>query len=267
MKIAFKVFSLLFLALFFFSCGEDLSSEKEITSFSISGRNAAINQSNKTVSLNLEQLDLTNLTPIISVSANAEISPSSGVSQDFTNSVVYTVTAEDGSSEDYNVIVESSIVPFTYDGKNYEIIKSRKSWISAAEFAVSRGGYLVEINDASEQSSVYSKLLNASIDESETVAPDGGNASYVWIGGNDLNSEGAWIWDGDNNQVGIQFWQGNQSGSSVDDLYNNWGNEPDNFAPGQDALGLALTDWPLGTAREWNDLNENNGLYFVIEYD
>lgn len=267
MKYAFKTFMLLLLAMFLFACGEDLSSEKEITAFSISGRNATINHSDKTVSLKLDQLDLTNLSPVISVSANAEVSPASGVPQDFSSPIIYTVSAEDGSTEDYTVSVESSIVPFTYNGKNYEIVKTRRSWVSASEFAVSRGGYLVEINDASEQSTVYSKLINASIDESETVAEDGGNASYVWIGGNDFSSEGAWVWDGDNNQDGIQFWQGNQSGSAVDDLYNNWGNEPDNFAPGQDALGLALSDWPFGTAREWNDLNDGNSLYFVIEYD
>ena len=48
-------------------------------------------------------------------------------------------------------------------------------------------------------------------------------------------------------------------------LYNNWGNEPDNWNQ-QDALGLSLNGWPLGVAGEWNDVDHTNTLYFVVEY-
>lgn len=249
------------------ACSDDESGAKQIISFSISGTEASINQSDKTVALIIEGTELTNLSPTILISEGAEINPASGTAQDFTNPVIYTVKAEDGSTAEYTVNVESNTVPFTHEGKNYEIIKSKKSWTDAAAYAVSRGGYLVEINDISEQGAIYSKLQGASIDLSKTTASDGGGASYVWIGGNDLSSEGRWIWDGDNDQIGIQFWQGSFAGDPVDGLYNNWGNEPDNFSPGQDGLGLALTDWPMGTAREWNDLDVDNGLYFVIEFD
>jgi hypothetical protein len=33
------------------------------------------------------------------------------------------------------------------------------------------------------------------------------------------------------------------SGNPVGGLYNNWGNEPDDFGGGQDALGLSLNGW------------------------
>ena len=64
-----------------------------------------------------------------------------------------------------------------------------------------------------------------------------------------------------------QFWLGTKSGSSVDGLYNNWGNEPDNYGSGQDALGLALTYWPYGLAGQWNDISQSNSLYFVVELE
>ena len=108
-------------------------------------------------------------------------------------------------------------------------------------------------------------MSNANIEVDNTVAPDGGGGSYVWLGGNDLAEEGTWIWDGDNDGNGTQFWQGAADGAPVGGLYNNWGNEPDDWN-GQDALGLSLNGWPLGVAGEWNDVDETNSLYFVIEY-
>jgi len=167
---------------------------------------------------------------------------------------------------------ETNIYSFTYDGHDYEVVKENKTWVDAAACAVERGGYLARINDVNEQNTVYDQVKNnAGIDVADTVAPDGGGASYVWIGGNDIGTEGVWIWDGDNDGVGDQFWQGNYTGTPVGGLYNNWGNEPDNWN-GQDGLGLALTQWPissgsLGSASQWNDVDDTNTLFYIIEYD
>lgn len=160
----------------------------------------------------------------------------------------------------------SNIYSFSYNGANYEVVKENKTWVDAAACAVDRGGFLAEIDDQAEQDAIYAELGSASITNSNTVAPDGGGASYVWIGGNDLGTEGEWIWDGDNDGSGNQFWQGTASGTVVGGLYNNWGNEPDNFGSGQDGLGLALTSWPFGSAGQWNDVADLNTLYYVIEY-
>jgi hypothetical protein len=160
----------------------------------------------------------------------------------------------------------SNIYLFSYNGKNYEVIRENKTWSDAAQCAVERGGFLAEINDQAEQDAIFTELsTNAGINVGNTVAPDGGNASYVWIGGNDISTEGTWIWDGDNDNNGPQFWMGTASGNPVGGLYNNWGNEPDNYME-QDALGLALTNWPLGTANQWNDVDTDNTLYYVVEY-
>lgn len=165
----------------------------------------------------------------------------------------------------------ANIYSFVYNGSSYELIRENKTWVNAANCAVERGGFLAEINDLAEQNAIYTELsTNAGIVLNNTVAPDGGGASYVWLGGNDLSVEGTWIWDGNNDNAGSQFWQGNASGNPVGGLYSNWGNEPDNFSE-QDALGLALTQWPLasgslGTASQWNDVDQDNTLYFLVEY-
>jgi hypothetical protein len=77
--------------------------------------------------------------------------------------------------------------------------------------------------------------------------------------------EGEWIWDGDGDGEGVQFWAGGVSGEPVNGLYSNWGLEPDNWN-NQDGLGLAITNWPLGEAGQWNDVDIANELFYIIEY-
>ncbi|TVZ54905.1 putative secreted protein (Por secretion system target) [Lutibacter sp. Hel_I_33_5] len=160
----------------------------------------------------------------------------------------------------------ANIYSFVYDGKTYEVIKENKNWLDAAACAVERGGILVEINNVAEQNAIYTQLnSNANITNSNTKAPDGGGGSYVWIGGNDLDTEGKWVWNGNNDDESTQFWEGTSNGSAVNGLYSNWGNEPDDWN-GQDALALSLNGWPLGVASEWNDVDHTNTLYYVVEH-
>lgn len=161
---------------------------------------------------------------------------------------------------------ESNVFSFQLNDRDYELVREVLSWQDAAACAVERGGKLAEIVSAGQQDLVFAELLNnAGIDPQNTIAPDGGGASYVWLGGNDLAEEGKWIWDGDNDGSGDQFWQGAVNGNPVNNHYVNWGIEPDNFS-NQDALGLAYTNWPLGVAGQWNDIKASNQLYFLIEY-
>lgn len=163
-------------------------------------------------------------------------------------------------------ISSNNIYAFTVQGKSYEVIKQKLSWTAAAACAVTRNGSLAEINSQVEQDSVYYYVNQAGITASQTVAPDGGGASYLWLGGNDILSEGSWVWNGDNQGAMIPFWQGKANGTAINGAFTNWGNEPDNFNNNQDGLGLAITNWPLGVAGQWNDVNTANQLYFVIEY-
>lgn len=60
--------------------------------------------------------DIANITPSITISLGATISPDGGTSQDFTNPVVYTVTAQDGTTtKDWTVTVTLSEIISIYD--------------------------------------------------------------------------------------------------------------------------------------------------------
>lgn len=157
---------------------------------------------------------------------------------------------------------------FSFDGHTYDVITSGLTWADASTAAQNKTlngkpGFLARIDSDEENTEIFSQLLN-NIDPSDfgdTSAPDGGGASYVWIGANDIQTEGEWIWVDSE----TQFWQGDSTGSAVDALYNNWGIEPDDFN-GQDAAGIALSDWPFGIAGQWNDVDTSNTLYYIIEY-
>ncbi len=80
----------------------------EILFFSVPGQvgSAIINGNLSTVSAYvIDGSTLSSLIPTIEVSEFAEIDPASGVVQDFTNSVTYTVTAQDGSIRTWEVSV------------------------------------------------------------------------------------------------------------------------------------------------------------------
>ncbi len=78
-----------------------LSSAAEILTFTLPEQTGAatINSTNGTVSIEvLYGTNATALTPTITVSAGATINPASGVAQNFTSPVTYTVTAQDGTT-------------------------------------------------------------------------------------------------------------------------------------------------------------------------
>jgi len=99
------------------------SSNKNITGFAFSGIGVSgiINGTNIGVTVPYGT-DVTNLNPTITIDVGASISPSSGVAQDFTNTVVYTVTAENTSTQNYNVTVTIAPVPVPSAPSNLTVI-------------------------------------------------------------------------------------------------------------------------------------------------
>ena len=258
------------------ACGSDseeptanLSSARRILELRFTNATGGVNlgtideESNEISLIVPESANLSALAPEISVSPGATISPASGSTQDFTNPVTYTVTAEDGSTETYTVVAASVIFPFTIEGKRYELVRVRMFWPDAAAFAVQRGGHLAEVNSGMEQGGIVTALEDSNVSANILSGP-----SEVWLGGSDINQDGIWIWDGDNDGVGEQFWMGGPDGMNVNDSFTNWGNiEPDG-EESQNALSILVASSPLNEARQWNDRGEEfQTFFFIIEYE
>ena len=166
---------------------------------------------------------------------------------------------------------------FIFNDHTYQVITKSSSWEAASAAARSKTvdgvqGYLAHIDNLQENTAIFDQLM-ANISRSDfgntSAGFEGGGAAYVWIGANDISTEGTWVWVDD----GTQFWRGGTGGSSVDGRFNNWplGFEPDNFRQ-QDAAGITLTGFPLdippwGAPGQWNDVDINNNLYYVVEFD
>jgi hypothetical protein len=88
------------------------SSLKVASTFSINGNSATINNTSYTINLSLScGATVNSLSPTISISSAATVSPASGVAQDFTNAVIYTVTAEDLTTQNYTATITTSACP------------------------------------------------------------------------------------------------------------------------------------------------------------
>lgn len=162
---------------------------------------------------------------------------------------------------------EANIYAFTYNGHAYEVVRENQTWTAASSCAVSRSGYLAEINDEAEQDAIFAELTDNAGIVTDNTQNQFGTAS-VWIGGSDAGTEGDWIWDGNNDGMGEQFWSGGPNGSSVGGLYTNWGTspaEPDNSG-GQDHLTMIIKPSAVNFGL-WNDLVATNTIYYLIEYN
>jgi len=176
------------------------------------------------------------------------------------------------------------------ENKTYRLYKSAKTYQQAKDFAEAQAidgysGYLAVIGSSTENTRLKNWLANSvsSSEYSSTSANDGGGSAYIWLGGDDRDSEGRWYWQHPTaSGFPKKFWEGNYEGQGVSGVYTNWGttdntqNEPDDYDFAQDALAIALQTWPnpslgygfeLGTEGQWNDVNEFNNLFFVVEFD
>ena len=90
------------------------SSDKSMSSFAFGSLTPAVSATitGTTVAAMVPfNVDVTSLAPTISVAAKATVSPASGSTQNFTNAVTYTVTAEDGTTAAYSVTVTKGVAP------------------------------------------------------------------------------------------------------------------------------------------------------------
>ncbi len=89
------------------------STDKNILFFTFIGLpKGEIDQIKKTIQFTVPAGTIvTALKPVIQVSEKASVNPASNQLQDFTKEIAYTITAEDGSKQEYKVIVKTSEVP------------------------------------------------------------------------------------------------------------------------------------------------------------
>ena len=131
MKHTIHFFLRLFLAVLLVSCGgggtgssqttTPLSSTKSITNFSLAGYPGTINETNKTIAVNMpssineSSLIATFTSTGISVSVGTTAQISNSTANDFTGPVNYTVTAADSTTVIYTVTV-TLVPPSTIGG-------------------------------------------------------------------------------------------------------------------------------------------------------
>ncbi|MBX2954428.1 MAG: DUF5018 domain-containing protein [Leadbetterella sp.] len=127
------------------------SSAKAISKFSFAGLSPAvegtIDETAKTIKATVPATaDITKLAPSVTVSAKATVSPATGVTQDFSKDVTYTVTAEDGTVQAYKVSVSktggtSGVTTITITEK-----KATMPTISDMDYSNAWGGILFALN-------------------------------------------------------------------------------------------------------------------------
>lgn len=77
-----------------------------ITAFSINGVAGAVNNTTNTITITMPRgTDVTKLAPVIATNGVKSLTPGGGETVNFTNSVTYTATMEDGSTKTYTVTV------------------------------------------------------------------------------------------------------------------------------------------------------------------
>ena len=95
----------------------EASDATDIVSFYLAAQigGATINTTNHTVSIEVEYgTNVTSLTPTIGLSYGATINPTSGTARNFTSPVTYTVTAEDGVTQQvWTITVTITEAPVT----------------------------------------------------------------------------------------------------------------------------------------------------------
>ena len=133
--------------------------ERFILEFKVDSVYGTVDEDNKMVRLDFPTgTDVTHLTPTIIISNYATIEPKSGVTQDFTNPVYYTVTAMSGATAQYMVeaIVhdadnEKSILSFRFDALDedgiIDEVARRISFVLPAETDVTQLVPTIEVSE------------------------------------------------------------------------------------------------------------------------
>ena len=137
------------------------------------------------------------------------------------------------------------------NGHIYHIL-DESTWTDAQDAALALGGHLATIDDQAENDWVFN-----------TFGQWGGQSRDLWIGLNDVNSEGTFVW-ASGTGVGYTNWTSGQPDNYL-------GNDPIN---GEDHVHIYGFNSVYGPG-QWNDMHDalpgsaswTFGLYGVVELD
>ena len=161
-------------------------------------------------------------------------------------------------SSEASAIISSNIQGSqTYNSHTYAITSSAMNFANAKIQAIALGGYLTTINTKAENTFLTTEFY-------------GTYGTAIWIGANDIETEGTWIWDngttsGDNGLTdticNAPSGDCQPSNATWADGSRKWNNGEPNNAGNEDCANITRSD---GT---WNDLRCTRTLYGIIEFD
>ncbi len=154
---------------------------------------------------------------------------------------------------------------FQYKNHFYTIIKDKKSYSNAQKSAISRGGYLVEINTEDENNFILKQLQNfmQKSEYNQTNISDKSSSAYIWIGASNNKDNQKWIWD----YHKIFMWDKYANGQTIGNAYNNWGKDQPHNQIGELSASFSVNGWENGRRGEWRAINREHKLYYIIEYN
>jgi len=167
---------------------------------------------------------------------------------------------------------------FTCNNKHYELVKERLSYTDAQAYAQAHKAKLAEISNEDEQICIFTAITHdGGLNTEYVTCDDGGGISYVWTGINEIKKND--MPDSIKNAPPGKYWICQRTTWGYN--YSNWADahkqsehEQGKFKIGPKATAMALSNWIgakdlfgdsiRGKAGQWNDININNRIYFVI---
>ena len=144
-----------------------LSTLKDMTAFIVAGVKGTIGTNTITVVVPWGT-DLTNLTPFDTASPHATISPTGA--QNFTGNVIYTVTAEDGSSKQYTITITVSTQPVIISSNSGSISFSTTGWVASANQSIILNGGNLNANVIATVTAPFQVSINGTSGWGTTVS-------------------------------------------------------------------------------------------------
>ncbi len=169
---------------------------KQLTAFKVGKLNMTIDEAAGTITGMIPyDVDLAAVTPTITISANATVSPASGEAVDFSKgAVTYTVTAEDGTTKTYQVTLTKpasgkGLMAFQIEGDYTGTTNEKKLLLTAADFKQDTLTYDIDCRDGVIDTQLKVWAIPAVQNATVKVSVNGDTAKRVTVS-NDLVSNG-----------------------------------------------------------------------------